>query len=132
MGEKREPDDEEMSTSEDAKDEEEVVEEENKQPESEESQQQNNTLIPFMDTFYSLSSNDPSERSIAASSLLSYLFLSSSSAGSEDVDIDSIVKDGFYALTRLLKGLCSGRASARQGFASCLATFSSQSVIDFK
>lgn len=130
MGEKREPDDEEMSTSEDAKDEEEIVddeEEENKEAESEQSQQ-NDALIPFMDTFYSLSSNDPSQRSIAASSLLSYLFLSSSSDGSgdgnsDDVDIDSIVKDGFYALTRLLKGLCSGRASARQGFASCLATF---------
>lgn len=76
--------------------------------------------MPFMDTFYSLASNDPSERSIAASSLLKHVFFQSNSDGDGR---DIAVKDGTYALTRLLNGLCSGRASARQGYASCLASF---------
>ena len=80
-------------------------------------QKESNELMPFMDTFYSLASNDLKERSFAASSMMSYLFLR------KDYDIESTIKDGNYALTRLLNGLCSGRASARQGFASCLATF---------
>lgn len=104
-------------------------------------------MIPFMDTFYSLSSNDPKERSVSASSLLHHVFLSSSStttsnnnnsnssSSSNDEDMkvdhddqsqqifDALVKDGCYALTRLLNGLCSGRASARQGYASCFSSF---------
>ena len=74
-------------------------------------------LMPFMDTFYLLASNDPSERNFAASSLLHHVF------SSEDGTFDVTVKDGSYAMTRLLMGVCSGRASARQGMASCLATF---------
>lgn len=76
--------------------------------------------MPFMDTFYSLASNDPGERSFAASSLLKHVFFQSG----DDEDVRNIaIKDGAYAFTRLLKGLCSGRASARQGYASCLASF---------
>ena len=76
--------------------------------------------MPFMDTFYSLSSNDASERNLAAASLLEHIF---SFQGKNIDDASGSVKDGCYALTRLLKGLCSGRASARQGFASCLSSF---------
>lgn len=83
-------------------------------------QEESNELMPFMDTFYSLASNDLKERSFAASSMMSYLFLRKDY---DDESTASTVKDGNYALTRLLNGLCSGRASARQGFASCLATF---------
>ena len=36
---------------------------------------------------------------------------------------DLVVKDGCYAMNRLLKGLCSGRASVRQGYASCFSSF---------
>jgi hypothetical protein len=77
-------------------------------------------LMPFMDTFYSLASNDAQERSFAAASMIKHLFFK------EDTDQESIaatVKDGCYALNRLLNGLCSGRASARQGFASCFTSF---------
>ncbi len=76
-------------------------------------------FLPFMDSFYSLSSNDAQERSFAATSIIKHVFF-------EEIDAESIaakVKDGTYAMTRLLNGLCSGRASARQGFASCLTTF---------
>jgi DNA polymerase phi len=74
-------------------------------------------MMPFMDTFYSLASNDPSERNFAASSLIHHVF------SSEEDAFEVTVKDGSYAMTRLLMGMCSGRASARQGMASCLATF---------
>ncbi len=87
-----------------------------------------------MDTFYSLSSNDISERSKSASSLLHHIFFSNDSAEENGMEVDemdeqsqkmfdALVKDGSYAFTRLLNGLCSGRASARQGFASCFTTF---------
>ncbi len=76
--------------------------------------------MPFMDTFYSLASDDAGERSFAASSLLKHVFFQ----GGDDEDVRNMcIKDGTYAFTRLLKGLCSGRASARQGNASCLASF---------
>mmetsp|Transcript_4543 Transcript_4543/g.8755 ORF Transcript_4543/g.8755 Transcript_4543/m.8755 type:complete len:259 (-) Transcript_4543:5-781(-) len=80
-------------------------------------------LIPFMDTFYSLASNDARERSIAASSMIKHIFFEKEVKNDDKEGIDALVKDGIYALTRLMKGLCSGRASARQGFASCLAMF---------
>lgn len=77
-------------------------------------------LMPFMDTFYSLAADDAAERSFAASSMIKHVFIS---YDGEEGGIDATVKDGCYALTRLMNGLCSGRASARQGFASCLASF---------
>ena len=77
-------------------------------------------LMPFMDTFYSLASNEAEERSFAASSMIKCLFYKSDW---DQDSIDATVKDGSYALTRLMNGLCSGRASARQGFASCLSIF---------
>lgn len=77
-------------------------------------------LMPFMDTFYSLASNDATERSYAASSMIKHIFFGQAN---DKEGIDALIKDGTYAMTRLMKGLCSGRASARQGFASCLATF---------
>ncbi len=91
------------------------------------------SVIPFMDTFYSLSSNDNQERSVAGSSLLHHLFLSidadlkrsddKTDAEKYQKRFDALIKDGCYAFTRLLNGLCSGRASARQGYASCLSSF---------
>ena len=93
--------------------------------------EKNKPMVPFMDTFYSLSSNDPSERNNAASSLLQYIFVVADSANEMDESdgeksqqrFNASIKDGCYAITRLLTGLCSGRASARQGYASCLSSF---------
>jgi len=93
--------------------------------------------LPFMDTFYALSSDDPYERSLAASALLRHLFskgnFKQKSSKNDDTNNTNnnnnndrkvaLIQDGHYAFTRLLKGLCSGRAGARQGYASCLATF---------
>lgn len=76
-------------------------------------------MIPFMDTFYQLSSEDsPRDRSVAARDLIRHCFFSGN--GSTDA-INH--KDAAYALTRLMNGLCTGRAASRQGFASCLSTF---------
>lgn len=73
------------------------------------------TTIPFMDTFYQLSSEDlPKDRSIAARDLIHHCFLTSQGVNKSD---------SAYALTRLMNGLCTGRAASRQGFASCLSTF---------
>mmetsp|Transcript_7497 Transcript_7497/g.16230 ORF Transcript_7497/g.16230 Transcript_7497/m.16230 type:complete len:1444 (-) Transcript_7497:183-4514(-) len=72
-------------------------------------------IIPFMDTFYLLSSEEsPEERSIAARDLIRHCFLSGEGINH---------KDAAYALTRLMNGLCTGRAASRQGFASCLSSF---------
>lgn len=71
--------------------------------------------IPFMDTFYQLSSEDsPKDRSIAARDLIHHCFLTGQGIN---------CKDAAYALTRLMNGLCTGRAASRQGFASCLSSF---------
>lgn len=75
----------------------------------------NTAAIPFMDTFYLLSSEESSkDRSIAARDLIHHCFFS-------DGGIN--YKDSAYALNRLLNGMCSGRAASRQGFASCLTSF---------
>lgn len=68
---------------------------------------------PFLDSFYGLSSSDPRERAQAAHDMIQYCLVGSSSN----------VKDADYALKRILRGLCSGRASARQGNASALSAF---------
>lgn len=68
---------------------------------------------PFLDSFYSLSSEDAKERSRAAQTMLHHCMLSSAANS----------KDAAYAFRRLLNGICSGRAAARQGNASALASF---------
>lgn len=68
---------------------------------------------PFLDSFYSLSSEDAKERSKAAQTMLDHCLLSSAANS----------KDASYAFRRLLNGICSGRAAARQGNASALASF---------
>ncbi|KAG7342134.1 DNA polymerase phi [Nitzschia inconspicua] len=68
---------------------------------------------PFMDSFYALSSSVPVERAQAAQTMLQHCLLSSSANS----------KDAAYSFRRLLNGLCSGRAAARQGNASALASF---------
>jgi hypothetical protein len=70
--------------------------------------------VPFLDTFYALASADATERTTAARSLLLHCFPPLSGVNA---------KDAAYAFKRLLNGLCSGRASARQGYASTLASF---------
>jgi hypothetical protein len=88
-----------------------------------ESQQQQTTTattkkqapIPFMDTFFQLSSEEsPNDRSIAARDLIHHCLLNEHGVNH---------KDAAYALTRLMNGLCTGRAASRQGFASCLSSF---------
>ncbi len=68
---------------------------------------------PFLDSFYSLSSEDLKERSKAAQTMLHHCLLSSGANS----------KDAAYAFRRLLNGICSGRAAARQGNASALTSF---------
>jgi len=68
--------------------------------------------MSFLDTFYGLASPNGLERATAATALIQHIVVSS----------DNNKEDGKYALQRLCKGLCSGRASARQGYASCLST----------
>jgi len=67
----------------------------------------------FMDTFYGLSSSNPTERAQAAHAMLEHCL----------VGPEANLKDAAYALKRLLNGLCSGRAASRQGNASALASF---------
>lgn len=87
----------------------------NKKKQSKKSVASEPKMIPFMDTFYQLSSDDSSkDRSIAARDLIHHCFLTEQGVN---------VKDAAYALTRLMNGLCSGRAASRQGFASCLSSF---------
>jgi len=69
--------------------------------------------VTFLDTFYGLSSQNDRERAQAAQAMLHYCLTGP----------DANTKDAAYAFRRLLNGLCSGRAAARQGNASALATF---------
>lgn len=89
----------------------------NKKANAKQQQQQQHTKasIPFMDTFYQLSSEESlHHRSIAARDLIQHCFLSDGGVN---------CKDAAYALSRLMNGLCTGRAASRQGFASCLSSF---------
>jgi hypothetical protein len=85
-----------------------------KNDESKKSKNTSNEPIPFMDTFYQLSSDETKARSLAARDLISHCFFSSQGVN---------IPDAAYALTRLMNGLCTGRAASRQGFASALSTF---------
>jgi hypothetical protein len=69
--------------------------------------------VPFLDTFYSLSSSDAQERSKASNALLQFCLIGP----------EANTKDAAYALRRLMNGLCSGRAAARQGNASAFSAF---------
>ena len=71
--------------------------------------------IPFLDTFYALSAENANERAAAAHCLIRHCF------PGDDAPVQT--KDAAYALRRLLSGLCSGRAGARQGYASALSSF---------
>eukprot|EP00953_Heterococcus_sp_UTEX-ZZ885_P031155 16380-Heterococcus_DN1.PRE.2 len=64
----------------------------------------------FMQGFWDLASTDSPTRRGAAASIVQHLC----AAGTPQKDVD-------YAVKRLLRGLCSSRDSARQGFAACLA-----------
>ena len=71
--------------------------------------------IPFLDTFYALSAESANERTAAAHCLIRRCF------PGDGAPVQT--KDAAYALRRLLSGLCSGRAGARQGYASALSSF---------
>ena len=79
---------------------------------SEETEKKNND-VPFLDTFYGISSTNAKERALASQAMLHYCLLGP----------EANVKDAAYALKRLMNGLCSGRSGARQGNASALASF---------
>ena len=67
----------------------------------------------FMDSFYGLSSNDPKQRAQSSQVLLHYCLIGP----------NANTKDASYTFKRLLNGVCSGRACARQGYASTLSSF---------
>ena len=69
--------------------------------------------VSFLDSFYGLASSIPAERSESAQILLNHCLLGP----------DANIKDASYTFKRLLNGLCSGRAAARQGYASAFASF---------
>ena len=95
----------------------------------------------FLDSFYGISSSDVRERTMAAQVLIQHCLISSSSSklklklkstdssenNNDDDDERSMLSaqrtDAAYALRRLMNGLCSGRAAARQGNAATLASF---------
>lgn len=79
--------------------------------------------MPFLDTFWSLSDEDPKVRAKAGFDMLVHCFPFVEFEGVSDEKCDLEIKDAEYALKRLLKGVCSGRAAARQGFASALSSY---------
>jgi hypothetical protein len=99
--ESNEDEDEEMSGDEDADE------------DADEPQTRSGGPTPFLDAFYGLSASDARERADAAQVILHHCLLGP----------DANAKDASYAFRRLLNGLCSGRAAARQGNASALASF---------
>ena len=82
---------------------------------------QEEPIMPFLDTFYQLSSDESKLRSVAARDLITHCFFSSTDE--DDADDGVNASDAAYALTRLMNGLCTGRAASRQGYASALSTF---------
>jgi hypothetical protein len=98
-------DDEEEDENEDMSDDEEEIDEP--------AQAKRTTETPFLDSFYGLSSAEPKERAQAAQVMLHHCLLGPSANS----------KDASYAFRRLLNGLCSGRAAARQGNGSALTSF---------
>ena len=69
--------------------------------------------LPFLDTFYGLASSSPAERAQSAHAMLNHGLIGPSANSN----------DAAYAFRRLMNGLCSGRAAARQGYASTLTSF---------
>jgi DNA polymerase phi len=69
--------------------------------------------LQFLDSFYGLASSSPAERAQSAHAMLNHCLLGPSANSS----------DAAYAFRRLMNGLCSGRAAARQGYASTLTSF---------
>jgi DNA polymerase phi len=80
----------------------------------------NDSSTLFLDSFYGIASLDSSERAASARVMIHHCLLAKSSNA---VDFSGQMKDASYALRRLLNGLCSGRAAARQGNAAALSSF---------
>jgi len=72
-------------------------------------------ITPFMDTFWNLADDSSAVRAKAGRDLLLHCFSEKDPEENEEALL--------YTLGRLIDGLNSGRASARQGFASCLSSF---------
>jgi DNA polymerase phi len=101
------------SLQEDPEDEEENSDDEYMSTSEQEESPEHEGEIPFLDTFYGLASASPAERAQAAHAMLQHCLLGPSANS----------KDAAYCFKRLLNGLCSGRASARQGYASAFCSF---------
>ena len=118
--------------------------------------QQQQQQLAFMDSFYGISSADVRERTMAAQVLIHHCLLSKSTTTSTSTTTGTVtttttanddtanehddvpgehgtasaqIKDAAYALRRLMNGLCSGRAAARQGNAATLASFLQVAVV---
>jgi len=80
---------------------------------------------PFLDAFWKLADDDIKVRSNAGMVIIDHCYSPGVTAD------EGLNKDRSYALKRLMKGLCSGRGSARQGFASALQSFISAGQSQF-
>jgi len=88
-------------------------EEEEEEKDTKPTNNNKNNSNNFLDCFYDLSSDvSPAKRANAARTLLQHIYHPTLKTA-----------DATYTLKRLMNGLCSGRAGARQGYASALATF---------
>ncbi|CAM9543701.1 unnamed protein product, partial [Chrysoparadoxa australica] len=72
--------------------------------------EENSKFAAFMQAFWSLSSSDTAVRLGAAVTIVEYI-----------QNPETPAKDLDYTLKRLVRGICSSRECARQGFASCLS-----------
>ena len=70
----------------------------------------------MLSAFWTMGDDNPSVRAASAEKLLASAFGPKGGPSCSPSDLQ-------YALKRLLTGLCSGRASARQGYASALTLF---------
>ena len=77
------------------------------------------TTSPFLRSFYELVSPDASEKAAGVTGLLDHL-RARSEEGEDGQRSAACVEDIAYTVKRLVRGLCSSRASARQGFAAAL------------
>ena len=76
-----------------------------------------NSTRPFLECFYALADLDEAIRSSATKDLVAHL--AKGEVDDEDMGAGSV--DLSYAVKRLVRGLCSSRGAARQGFTLALS-----------
>ena len=76
-----------------------------------------NSTRPFLECFYALADLDEAIRSSATKDLVAHL--AKGEVDEEDMGAGSV--DLSYAVKRLVRGLCSSRGAARQGFTLALS-----------